>query len=164
VGIGAPCQSIASVDTSSGPSEGPQIGASVSLANIPECDRQVFCVPPRHAYEADGFSAVTPQRSGAGWSVIMLFCSFTSQSYVGEYLEYLKDAHPNAELIGGFVGGKESWIFKGGEVSSHGGIVGMAIGGNVVYSSQVSRACKKVRGRGVPLSIDEAWCDVVVPS
>ncbi|GMH50032.1 hypothetical protein TrRE_jg767 [Triparma retinervis] len=146
VAIGAPCQSIASVDTFAGPKEGPQLASSVSLANIPECDRDVFNIVPGELEESmeDAFTRMTPKRGGEGWSVIMLFCTFSCQAYVEDYLGFLKKKHPKAEVIGGFVSGRDGIIIKDGELKRCGHILGMAIGGNVVYSSQVSRACKKI--------------------
>lgn len=141
VGIGVPCNSIASVDTFNGPREGPQIASSVSLANIPECDREVFNVIPGQG----SFSSMTPERGGEGWSVIMLFCTYNcQQDDVDEYLQFLKKEHPKAEVIGGFVAGRSGIIIEKGKLKRCGHILGMAIGGNVVYSSQVSRACKKI--------------------
>ena len=141
MGIGCAAHEITGVSTDSfakGAMQGSYdtTSGSLSLANFPDCVRVVFNVSS--VTSAEAALAQTPTMPGEGdWKVIMILSNGSGD--IQGYIEALEKRHPGAEIIGGFHGNSHAYMIDQGKLTTPTGIVGMCIGGNVVYSSQISR-------------------------
>jgi len=126
--------------------EGSATYGTVTLANIPETDCVVFEIPNNKATSGDAMMAHTPKRSdGGAWNVIILLIPRGGNPRA-EYLNKLHAANPGVEVIGGIHAGQTTFMLKEGVVTNNASIVGVCVGGNVVYSSQITRACRPLGG------------------
>ncbi|GMH76693.1 hypothetical protein TrVE_jg10361 [Triparma verrucosa] len=153
VGIGCASPEVTSVGRGKGPMSGTwaETLCTVSFANFPECTRKVFKVDAK-AMEENRALDETPlfnlDSLGDGmdkedWKVIVILAPADFQTGAFEkYLADLEKRHPKAEIIGGFHSGTTGYYIDEGMFTTPRALVGMCIGGNVVYSSQISRACK----------------------
>ncbi len=119
---------------------------SLSLACMPETYRKAFHVKKGIIKDTEAAIACLPEATDWEWKVIILL---VDQSAAGaglhEFIEAIQKKHTNAEVVGGIMGGGNSNMIVVQDQTAttyNGGIVGLAIGGKCVFSSQVSRACK----------------------
>ena len=110
---------------------------SLSLANMPDTDRVAF-----HVNEND---FELPTLEGDDWKVIVLLVDADCGRGADGFIDALQTKYRNAAIVGGIMGGEGTplCVIDGNEAQMYeGGILGLAIRGDVVFSSQVSRACK----------------------
>ena len=137
---------------------------SLSLANMPNTVRRGFHIPLSALESDEGVqkalmylpayiptpkvSAETDNGDTGTWKVIVLFVDYDAASTLCEELiKKLQAVYPSASIVGGLLGGtrKPLCIIENQKATLFdGGIVGMCIGGEVLFNSQVSRACKPV--------------------
>ena len=124
---------------------------SLSLANMPDTHRIAFHVTaddiaadPIAAAES-ALPCIDQDDDRGSWKVIVLLVEARSGG-ADAFVNALQDKYQHCAIVGGIMGGTGGsplCIASGGEAHLHeSGIVGLAISGDVVFSSQVSRACK----------------------
>jgi len=81
---------------------------------------------------------------------------------VEDYIAKLQLYYPNTQIVGGVVASSLMLIQHGIVNFYDNGIIGVAISGDVVFSSQVSAACKPLTNTGTILDVDNVgYCDVI---
>ena len=125
---------------------------TITLASIPEANCSVFTVPTsvlRSSTGAQKALSLTPSSPlTVPWSVILLLTPTTvSQATLSTYLSLLHEANPGVEVIGGIHAGETSFVMRGGAAGNEEAMVGVCVGGNVVYSSQVRSSSVLRAGR-----------------
>jgi small ligand-binding sensory domain FIST len=122
---------------------------TVTFANIPESDIAVFSVPTNSSKSSLSSSSqvsCVPQRSdGTHWKVVVLLVPGNfDQIQITTFVDKIHQTNPGVQIIGGFHADSTSFICKNGVAENVEAMVGLCLGGNVIYSSQVSRACMRL--------------------
>ena len=127
---------------------------SLSLSNMPDTTRVGFYLDPTEMQDEEDIPQALdsiPQNfddETGGWRVIVLFVDHTSYNHcLDGFITAIQKKFTNAQVVGGIMGGtrKPLCIIQNQQAQIYdGGIVGMCIGGNTVFSSQISRGCQAI--------------------
>ena len=130
---------------------------TLSLSNMPDTVCAGFHVDVREEEEMstalDSIPAYTPTSSfgeegGREWKVIILLIDYRAlKASTNQWIKSIQRKFPKVQVVGGVLGGVKNTlcIVQNQKVKIYeGGIVGMCIGGNTIFSSQVSRGCREI--------------------
>ena len=132
---------------------------SLSLANMPDTVRVGFYLDTTDVHEVEDIPIAlesipiyqplsSSDEERGEWKVIILFVDQSGCSHhVDQLITAIQQKFSNAQVVGGIMGGTRNSLCiiqnQKAEIFN-GGIVGMCIGGNTVFSSQVSRGCQEI--------------------
>ena len=120
---------------------------TLSLANLPDTTRVGFHIPCSDMEDSDAAVKLVPDYTGddeeGGKVIVVLYGG--SGSGLDEFISSLQKKYPGSQIVGGIVPSRSPSMFlaQSGTLQTFSeGLLGVAIGGATVFSSQVSRACK----------------------
>ena len=125
---------------------------SLSLACMPETQRKAFFVSKDVLEDTEEALSCVPSpdasesKDSGDWKVVILLVDqYSSGAGLHEFIQGIQEKCPSAEVVGGILGGGASnmIVVENRKCTYYEkGIVGLCLGGRVVFNSQVSRACK----------------------
>eukprot|EP00943_MAST-04B_sp_MAST-4B-sp1_P009985 g9985.t1 len=128
---------------------------SLSLACMPETYRKAFHINVDKLEDTAAAVGCLPEprddNKGISWEwkvVVLLVDHSAAVAGLEDFIGAIQKKFPQVEVVGGIMGGNGDGamiiVQDQNATSYNNGIVGLAIGGKTVFSSQVSRACKPI--------------------
>jgi small ligand-binding sensory domain FIST len=121
---------------------------TLSVSNMPNTSRVAFQISPEQLSDPETALDLVPT-CNEGWKVIVLLVDESSANGLEKFIAALQQKYKKCQIVGGIMGGNMDdgkcplVVMQNRTATLYSeGIVGIAIGGATVFSSQVSRACK----------------------